>query len=390
MQMESNSITQPDNSESHRSAGGSDLAFKKIMLEALLSDDFHEQFEQRFNELPEGDYERARVLLDLGGQFSVLHRACQSSIALDHAIRSTERALQEIPKPHPELQKAVVVHIDLLQKKAEQSRRPEDGDRYISGLQLGIKLLEECTLKEEKKRELGCAYFSRFGQTEDNKDLDSAIETLEGCFKSSEKAYPQATIYLGAALGYRFRGDKDFKDLDRSVELLRIGIEAVPRDDAVYAPLRDFGLNSLVPICTMVEGEQCGRELRGRVINNLEKIFSFTPPDCETVGRVKKHHLNLMMAQCFRQPESTADLLAALEVGSHDRVGEDSLSIVPAGVPANVTRTYKYQPLSDDRKQIRLIKLLPGERGDLIRCEILAVRLDAVPPYEVNSLIRRS
>ncbi|KAH7327547.1 heterokaryon incompatibility protein-domain-containing protein, partial [Rhexocercosporidium sp. MPI-PUGE-AT-0058] len=93
------------------------------------------------------------------------------------------------------------------------------------------------------------------------------------------------------------------------------------------------------------------------------------------------------MAQCFRQPESTADLLAALEAGSHDRVGEDLLSIVPAGIPANVTQAYEYQPLSNDRKQIRLIKLLPGERGDFIRCEILAVRLDAVPPYEALSYV---
>src|SRR5439155_25332870 len=151
---------------------------------------------------------RAQALFRAGHQFFLHYQASKSIFLLNRAIALTANALEEIPKPHDELDKYATIYAHLLQLKAEKTGKIEDGDRYISGLKKKIQLVGEGALKKHAVVELGCAYFSRFGQSNDFKDLDQAIEILDECFETPEKINLQATIYLDAALYHWFSASK--------------------------------------------------------------------------------------------------------------------------------------------------------------------------------------
>lgn len=47
--------------------------------------------------------------------------------------------------------------------------------------------------------------------------------------------------------------------------------------------------------------------------------------------------------------------------------------------------TYVYQDIDFDRKEIRLLELLPGVRSDLVCVKLLHASLDAEPHYDALS-----
>ncbi|KAI1619361.1 hypothetical protein EDD37DRAFT_613965 [Exophiala viscosa] len=162
-------------------------------------------------------------------------------------IRHMWQALEEPPKSHEKRKTSVVVYLHLLQQKVMKTKAIEDADCYVSGLCHGISVLEECNLREEKLRELACAYSSNHSRTENIENLKLAIETLERCVETTgKKTYPQATISIRAALVHRYQHYERSNDVVHSVNLLRKGLEATPRDDPNYAPLRNTGLDSFV------------------------------------------------------------------------------------------------------------------------------------------------
>ena len=309
--MDSNPVPQSDTSsnttaEEPNVHPGPNVDFGEI----LLSDKFREQFNKRMDEIPKGDDTRAEVHFRLGGQYNLYYDRNGSLAFLEHAIRHTEEALEELPKPHERLETYVAVYSHLLQQKVMNTQTNEDSDRYISGLRLGISFLEECSLKEEKKRELGCAYLSKYTQTKDIEGLKLAIETLEECFETPEKRYPQATIYLGAALTYRYQQDKRLDDMVKSIDLLRKGLEAIPRKDEHYAPLRDFGMDSLVSASAIASSAPCGASMRSQLLNSLDQALLSAPGESDQTDRIKKYRQAL--DDSGKDPLRNAQLLRSL------------------------------------------------------------------------------
>jgi hypothetical protein len=386
--MDSHLPLQPDGPRGHNHAASEKecrpLIFSQALFDALPSDSFKEEFDRRMNELPKGDYKRARALFITGGHFNLLYCRSGSLASLDHAIRCVEQAVEELPKSHEEFKIYVTLHTDLLQERAEKSFKPEYVDRYISALQLCIGYPEECRFKEGKMRQLGCAYALRAALTKNIEDTNLAIETLEGRFKTPEKTYPQAAFCLGAALYHRYEQEPQLDYLDRSVELFRKGLGAVPSDMPHDARQRDAVLEYIASVCAIVNGTPCGDDMRSRVINNLEMVLSFTPPDSKVIGRVEKQRLRLIMTQCFKEPDSIEEFRDTIFAGKVGEVAENQSPWPPIQLPPTVTTLFMNEPLSD-KKNIRLVTLLPGTREDFIQCEIFEETVDYLPHYEVLS-----
>ncbi|XP_014550283.1 hypothetical protein COCVIDRAFT_21227 [Bipolaris victoriae FI3] len=358
----------------------SQSSFSQDMIDALLSDEFTNKFDNALDELPKGDYRQAKGLFMIGGQFNLYYTRTASPMLLDNAISYTERALEKLHKSHEELKEYSNV-LEVAEHRLEVT------DQYISGLKLGIRYLEECSLKEEKKRELGCAYWSRFWESNNVEDLALAIETLEACFENPEKTFPQAAIYLGSALRQRYDYEKSPNDLDRSVELLRKGLEAVPRDENHYGPLRAYALGVLTSTCAKINNNPYSGEIRSRAINSVEIVLSSTPPEIEAFGRLRKQYLNLVMTQCFKEAETVQELLDTLEFGLDDKLAENQDNMAVVEVPPTTKKLFTLDPLLDGKKNIRLVKLLPGTKRDVIQCEIFVERLGGALHYEALSCV---
>lgn len=70
----------------------------------LTSEEFLAKFNERLNEIPKGDERRAQMLFRLWGQFYLYYRTNNSITLSDRAIALTSEALEEMPKPHSELE----------------------------------------------------------------------------------------------------------------------------------------------------------------------------------------------------------------------------------------------------------------------------------------------
>jgi tetratricopeptide (TPR) repeat protein len=384
--MDSHLPLQPDGHRGHNHAASEKEClppiFSQALFEALPSDSFEHEFDRQMNDLPKGDYRRARALFITGGHFNLLYCRSGSLASLDHAIRCLEQAVEELCKSHEEFKIYVTLHTDLLQERAEKSLKPEDVGRYISGLQLCIRYLEECRLKEGKKRQLGCAYSLRAALTQNIEDINLAIETLEGRFETPEKIYPKAALCLGAALYQRYEQEPQLDYLDRSVELLRKGLGAITSDMPLDARQRDAVMECIASACAIVNGTPCGDDMRSRLINNLEMVLSSTPPGGKVISRVEKRRLQLIMTQCFKEPDSIKELRDTVLAGVVGEVTETQSPWSPIQLPPNVTTVFINEPLSD-KKNIRLVVLLPGTRKDFVQCEIFEEAMDNLPHYEV-------
>ncbi|KAJ9641472.1 hypothetical protein H2199_005442 [Coniosporium tulheliwenetii] len=324
--------------------------FDAQILDALLS----EQFSQLLNEIPKGDERRARALFKAGGQFHLHYETSKSVSSLDHAIAFTAEALEEIPKPHDELKTYATIYAHLLRLKTEKTGKLEDCDRYISGLEKRIEFVGEGDLKEEAVRELGCAYFVRFGQGNDFKDLRQAIAILQ--------------------------------ESRQRVDLLQKGLQCVPQDKVGIAFLRDFGLGMLVSACAMLNIEQPGGEILERLISNVEVTLAFFPPGTAGISQLNKQHIHALMRRYFKGPESVQEIIDTIEGNLDEELTESQNAppIADTEWPEKSAKSLMQQPLSDDRRNIRLIELLPGPKEDPIKCKLIEEKLDGARSYEAN------
>lgn len=345
-----------------------------------------EGFNQLLNHIPNGDMRRVRALFEAGRQFAVHYETSKSISSLDRAIEFTAEALEEIPKPHPELDNYATIYTHLLQLKAEKTGKLEDGDRYISGLKKKIQFVREETWKKHAVRELGCAYFSRFGQSNDFKDLGQAIDILEECFETPGKIDLQATIYLGAAFYHRFSESKQIEDLDSAASLLRRGLQRLLKDEGRIARLRDFGLEKLVSACATLNNKQPGGETLERMISNIEMTLASFPPGTTGISRLNKQHIYALMRRYFKGPESVQEIRDMIERAKHEKETGSQNAIVDTEWVDKFTSSFTHQPLSDSRRNIRLIELFSGPKSHPIKCKLIEEKLDGGRSYEVDIL----
>jgi tetratricopeptide (TPR) repeat protein len=253
------------------------------IFNVILSDRFQEEFQKRMETLPKDDPGRAEAFFRVGGQFNLHYRNTGSLSSLNHAIRYTKQTLDEVVSSPDRLKTYVAVFTYLLQQKALKTQASEDIDEYISGIRTGLSLLDECNLKDEKKRELGCAYVSRYWQTKEVELLKLAIDTLEECFEGPDKVFPQATIYLGAAYIQRYEIDNQLDDLTRCVELLRKGLEATPKDRPESADMINFGISYLLSASEVAVYAPYSLEQRDKIINNIDLALSYVTFDSREI-----------------------------------------------------------------------------------------------------------
>jgi len=392
--MDSHADVKPD--ENHGCGSGDSeegnypLAFNQDFLDVLLSESPEEEFETRMSKLSEGDYNRERALFTAGGGLDSDNCGSGLFTTMDAAICYTELAVKEL-QPREELKNFATLYADLLKQKAEKSLELGDLERYISGVQLCIEHLEECACKEKMQRHLGCAYYNRAAISTDPRDLDIAIQCLEGCFGTPDETYPQEAICLGAGLHHRYQRDKQLQDLDRSVELLRRGLGAVPRNKPQYDCLTDAGLHYLASACAMVDDCPCSNEMLGRVIHNVEVVVSSTPPDNnpEVIGRIQKLCLQLTMKQSLAESDSVRKLRDTIMTHLVDETLHSLTPTVRREVPHTMMGLFMNEPFSN-KTSIRLVKLLPGKAEDFVLCEMSEVGLDSLPHYEVLRFSQRS
>jgi tetratricopeptide (TPR) repeat protein len=360
----------------------SSQAINEKIIEAILS----EEFTQRLNALPKRDERRALALFRAGRQFAAHYQSSKSLASLDHAIAFTAQALEETPNPHPNLREYATIYAHLLQLKAERTGKPEDGKKYILGLKKQIESVGEGGLKEAAVRELGMAYFSRFGQSKDFNDLEQAIEILERCFETPQKTFPQPTIYLGAALYYRFSRSQSIEDLSNAVHLLHKGLQCLPLNEGDVSFLHTFGLGTLASACKRLNNEQPAGELLQRIISIIEEILEPFPSGIPALTSLRKQHICALMRRHFKGPETAQEIIDIVRWG-FDKDQAESQTISPV---ADVkwhdafSRFFTHQPLRDDKHNIRLIYLLPGGKKDPIKCEVIEEKLDGAPQYEVD------
>lgn len=210
---------------------------------------------------------RGEAYFMMGGQYNLHYGKTGSLISLQHAIDYSEKALQHLPESHDRLKTYVAVYSQLLQVKAQRSGATEDVERYIAGLQHGLSLLEDCDLKEEKRCELGCAYFSDYNKTKSAGRLTQAIET----FQSLKIRFPQGLIYLGCALIHHHRPSRRLRDLAESLLLIVEGLEgSMSETDEEHAQLRTFGEQCLLAAAKKVSSTPSGIGTRNRLIESLD------------------------------------------------------------------------------------------------------------------------
>jgi hypothetical protein len=160
-------------------------AISQQSVPSLLDIFLSEAFRETLDELEKGDPRRALGLYRAGGQFYLDYTKTNSLRSLDHAISFTEEALQELPKPNKNTAEYATILVTMLRDKASMTESLHDADRYIEAIRMKIDLSMEGTLHHEGIRELGCAYYSRFGHSKDVKDINQAIEILQGCVSST-------------------------------------------------------------------------------------------------------------------------------------------------------------------------------------------------------------
>lgn len=283
----------------------------------MLSEKFQEEFDKRMQTLPQHDTTRAEANFRMGGQFHLHYRKTGSAASLDHALRYMERTLGEIPSSHDRLKTYVAVYADLLQQRVLKTQAADDVDAYISGLRLGISLLDECGLKEEKKRELGCAYVSRYWQTKEVELLKLAIDTLEMCFESRQEVFPQAAVYLGAVYAQRYDIDNQVDDLTRSVEILRKGLQAIPKGHPDSAELTHFGMSHLISASEVAIYAPCSLEQQEQIISNIDLTLSCVTIDNKLATLMKAHRQ--LLHECNKGAQERSEILYSLGQQSFEK-----------------------------------------------------------------------
>ena len=383
--MYSDSSQQPESPGGHNHAAFSKeclpLLFSQALFDAILSVDFDQKFSRHLNELPKGDYRRARAHFITGGHFYLHYCRSGSLASLDRAIRCIEQAVEELPKSHEEFKTYVALYTDLLRERAWGPLKLEYVEHYISGLLFCIQNLHECHLKERMRRQLGLAYYLRASLTNKFEDINLVIQILDGHFETTKKTYPRATLTMGGALYHRYRQEPKLDYLDRSVDLIRKGLEAIPSGKLPDYCKIDEVLQYIASACAIVNKTPCSNDMRSRLINNLEAVLSFAPSDSEKIGWCERERLQLIMTQCFKEPsvQEVNDTLIAGLVGE----AADSQSLwTPPQFPSTIATIFINKALSDKRS-IRLVKLLPGTQDDFVQCEIFEAAIDDLPYYEV-------
>jgi hypothetical protein len=383
--MYSDSSQQPESPGGHNHAAfGKEclpLLFSQALFDAIPSLDFDQEFGRRINELPKGDYRRARAHFITGGHFNLHYCRSGSLASLDRAIRCTEQAVEELPKSHEEFKTYVALYTDLLRERAWEPPKLEYVERYISGLQFCIQHLQECHFKERTRRQLGFAYYLSASLTNKFEDINLVIQTLEGHFETAKKTYPRAALSMGAALYHRYQQEPQLDYLDRSVELFRKGLEAIPSGRLRDYCKIDVVLKYIASACAIVNRTPCSNDMRSRLINNLETVLSSTPSDSEEIGRCERERLQLIMTQCFKEP-SVQEVKDTLIAGLVGEAADSQSPWTPPQLPSTIATIFINEPLSDKRS-IRLVKLLPGTRDDFVQCEIFEAAIDDLPYYEV-------
>jgi tetratricopeptide (TPR) repeat protein len=277
------------------------------VFEVMLSDKFQEEFDKHMQTLSKDDTSRAEANFRMGGQFHLHYLKTGSLASLDHAIRYMERTLREIPSSHDRLKTYVAVYTDLLRQRVLKMQVADSVDAYISGIRLGISLLNECTLKEEQRRQLGCAYVSRYWETKEVEFLKLAIDTLEICFENPPKIFPQAAVYLGAVYAQRYEIDDQLDDLTRSVEILRKGLEATPMGHPQSAELIDFGMSHLTSASKVAVYAPCSLEQREQIISNIDQTLSCVTVDNKQTALIKAQRQ--LLHECNKGAQERSKIL---------------------------------------------------------------------------------
>ena len=349
-----------------------DLSFSRV-LENLLPDSFREALDK----VGQGTSERADLLFRAADIFH-LHwqktRIPQSLDSLDHAISFAREALNELPKPHENAPFYAVNLVSLLEKRVEAAPSVDGIDQYIDGIREKIEITKSGPLYEWAIQELSWTYYSRFEFSEDDKDLNTAIESLEEYVNTHENILPQTNIGLGLALYARYPRSKSLEDLDRSIDLLEKELQK-PQPDH---PKIQILLVTLVRICLTslkIRGNEAALD---RLTCNATTAVSKLPESPE------KTWINDLLgtADTIRDFLSVGPVLnqifhAVRQPGLND-------SDQPKSSEQNTTLLAVYDDLPEGQKWIRLVELLPGNPEEEIICKIHTVSMSESPKYEVS------
>ncbi|KAN0083382.1 Heterokaryon incompatibility protein (HET) domain containing protein [Elaphomyces granulatus] len=351
-----------------------DDLFISNALETLLSDSFREAVDG----FGKGTPERAECLFRAGKLFALhwqMTRIPESLDSLNHAISFTREALNELLKSHEKAPFYAGHLVSLWEKRVEAAPGINVIDQYMEGIREKIEITKSGPLYEWAIQELGWTYYSRFEHSEDDKDLDTAIESLEEYVNTHANVLPQTNIGLSLALYHRYQRSKSLEDLDRSIDLLEKELQK-PQPDH---PKIQILLVTLVKIC-LTRLENGGNEATlDRMISNAENAVSKLPESPD------KTWINDLLGRAY----SIQDFLSVGPVLNQilDEVRQPGLSDSdqPKSSEQNTTLLAVYDGLPEGQKWIRLLELLPGNPEEEIICKIHTVSMSENPKYEALS-----
>lgn len=328
---------------------------------------------------------RAKVsLLAALGNFN-RYETTDKMYLLNHAIGFMKKALIGLPKPHQDLDNYATLYVALTCLKFEKKSNTNSLNNHISALYQAIAFAGG---SPSRFTQLGSAYFNKFRERGDAKALRFSIKFLERCYGLSGPHQIRAATLLSEALWHRASESRQFKDLDRVIDILKTALLSIPKNEPGLGVVKQSGLELLWNSCGFLNASLPTGPRLENMVNNLEAVLSMLQKEDPMYNKLAKIRL-LGLLRRFFQPLRRYEMNSVMH-GFPFFIRPDTSMV------SNITTydwphlpTLLYQALPNDRTRIRLLKLLPGEGDDPIKCMLTEVELDDDRPYEVRNYSTR-
>ncbi|KAI1102379.1 heterokaryon incompatibility protein-domain-containing protein [Jackrogersella minutella] len=331
------------------------------ILEAYRSPEFRRHLDQMIPRESADELKaqaRAKILWHSAMNLWMHYEATKQVDSLNRAIDLMKDSLEELPKPHPDLNNYATIYAELIQTKVAESDDPVDVDQYISALH----------------------YRFRFTDSSSRDELLKLFHDAPGENRFS------GTVHLGVALYYRFFEKRQTEDLDKAIYLLDNGLMSIPRNNARFNPLKEVGLKAVRDVCWILNTElPTGSSLDG-MIGSLETILVGLQMEAPIFDELTEQLLRGLIRRFF-QPAGL-DEIKNLSEGHITGPRTDRSVVSDAIVHGSPDiRPLSHQKLSNNQTHIRLLELLPGKLEEPIKCKLAETGLNGIRSYEALSYV---